>query len=163
APVAAPAHGAVVVVPDVADLAGGALCPVVHAAVEDESGADPGGDAEVDQVGHATGGGEGHLAARAEVRLVLDAHPHSQPLGQFRAGRAVGPAARDAVGGDGGQPGVDRRGYAERHGPDRLRRDGEPVEQGTDQVGGVVEADVHGGAGVQVDGLFGEDVVGEVG
>ena len=78
AAVAAAADRAAVVDRHVADLAGGAARAVVEAAVEDEAGADAGGDLDVDEVRAVAAGAPHDLRQRAEVGVVLDAHGQAE-------------------------------------------------------------------------------------
>ena len=163
AAVAAAADRPAVVDRHVADLAGGASRAVVEPPVEDEAGADPGGDLDVDEVRAVAPSAPHDLRQSAEVGVVLDAHRQAE-LGLHERLRArADPAGQDGRVPDLAAVAAQRAWKAHADAGDAVGRHADVVEQPTDEAPGQRDALV--GLVVDVERLLGlgEDGVREVG
>ena len=140
AAVAAAADDPVGVDEHVAELARQAGAAAVQAAVEDQPGADAGGDLQVDEVARVAAGAERGLGERAEVRVVVDHHRDVEALAQLGGGGHADPARQDRGGADGAVALVDRARQAHAGADHGLARDARVGQRLDHELGGHLEA-----------------------
>ena len=135
----------------------------VQAAVEDQAGADPGGDLQVDQVAGVAAGAERGLGQRAEVRVVVDHHRDVEPAAHLGGGGHPDPAGQDRGRADRAVALVDRAGQAHAGADHGLAGDARVGQRLDHELGGHLEAFLRVVVGIQRAGALGEDRAGEVG
>lgn len=117
APVAAAAHGAVLVDRHVADLPGRARAAPVDPAVEDDPGTDPVGGLQVTAVPDADEGSADQLPLRGEVGRVVEDHRDAQGGLELPGGGHASPPRQDRLGPDVTGDGVDGGRQSQGDGP----------------------------------------------
>ncbi len=163
AAVAAPADDPARVDEHVAELAGEAAGAPVEPAVEDEPGADPRGDLEVDQVAGVAPGAERRLGQRAEVRVVVDHHRDVEPAAHLGLRGHADPARQDRRPAHDALAGLDRPGQAHAGADHRGAVDAGVGERLLDELRRGVQALLRVMVGVERLRPLGQDRRGEVG
>ena len=163
APVAAPAHRAVLVDGDVADLARDARAPVHDPPPEDPPAAHAVGDPKVRDGVVPDGGPEPGLGERAEVGVVVHGHGRAELGLQDLGHHDAVPAAHHADRRDAPRAHVHGRGHADADGEELVGGCVDGRDHLLDEQGGALQPGVRAVVGGQGHALVREDAHGRVG